>query len=467
MSPEQVIATVWRRKLSFVLTLIVCVGATVAATLSLPEKYSATATMFVGERSQDSEALLFDTNAGEQLARTYTALASNPNIANLVQMRLNGRQTSEQVLDKVSFAPVERTQLLEITATEESPEAARRLANIYAGTFVMEITGQFNRGAAPTRIALNQPAPLPTSSSAPNIPLYLGFGGLLSLLLAVGATLLRERLDDSLHLTPETGHLLDQPILLRLPKLSRLSPSARSGVHDAVRLLKTNIDFASENRAQAIAITSSSAVQGKSTMAAQLALTAAMDGERTVLIEADLRRPGLLGTEVGAGMERSKAGLSNFLAGMVTSDTVIEPHPEHPNLWIVWAGPLPPNPGVLLGSTRFGALVAALRPRFDRIIVDTPPLSIGSDASVTVAELDGTLLVVDQRASSLSDVRTGLLQLERASAAVLGIVLNRAISSRELGAYGYYGAPDWSDADGSNPDDDRADPSARPARTRA
>ncbi len=112
MSPEQIIATVWRRKLAFLLTLLVCVGATVAATLSLPEKYSATATMFVGERSEGSEALLFDTNAGEQLARTYTALASNPNVANLVRQRLDGRQTSEQLLDKVSFAPVERTQLL-------------------------------------------------------------------------------------------------------------------------------------------------------------------------------------------------------------------------------------------------------------------------------------------------------------------------------------------------------------------
>lgn len=467
MSPEQIIATVWRRKLAFVLTLLVCVGATVAGTLSLPEKYSATATMFVGERSEDSEALLFDTNAGEQLARTYTALASNPNVANLVRQRLDGRQTSEQLLDKVSFAPVERTQLLEITATEDSPEAARRLANVYSGTFVLEITGQFNRGVAPTRIALNQPAPLPSSPSSPNLPLYLGFGGLLSVLLALGATLLRERLDDSLHLTPETESLLDQPILLRLPKLSRLSPPARSGVRDAVRLLKTNIDFASEDRAQAVAITSASAVQGKSTTAAQLALTAAMDGERTVLIEADLRRPGLLDTEVGVGMERGKAGLSNFLAGMVTSDAIIEPHPVHPNLWIVWAGPLPPNPGVLLGSTRFGALIEALRPRFERIIVDTPPLSIGSDASVTVAELDGTLLVVDQRTSSLSDVRTGLLQLERASAAVLGIVLNRAISRRDLGAYGYYGAPDRSDDRADPPDDDGTDSLTRPARARA
>ncbi|MGI8728905.1 MAG: YveK family protein, partial [Solirubrobacteraceae bacterium] len=355
MSLELIIATVWKRKLIFLITLILCAGAVVAITFSLPKAYSATATMFIGNRSEDSASLIFDTNAGEQLTRTYTALAANPNVANAVRQRLPGAPSVESLLNRVSFSPVERTQLLEITATDDSPTAARRLANVYAGTFVAQVGAQFDRGAAPTQITLSQPAPLPISPSSPNTPLYLGFGVLLSLLLAVGATLLRDRFDDSLHLTPDADSVLGQPILLRLPELSRLSPVGRAAVQDALRLLRANIDFAQAGHSQVVAITSSAPVQGKSTTAAQLALTAAADGERTVLIEADLRRPGLIHTEIGKNMERSLVGLSNYLASMATSDEILTPHPDRPNLSIIWPGPLSPNPGVLLGSERLPA----------------------------------------------------------------------------------------------------------------
>jgi len=443
MSFDDIITAITRRRITFAVTLLLCVAATVVVTLALPKQYSATTTLFVGERSTTTGSLIFDTNSGEQLARTYTALASNPNVANAVRARISGSRSTDELLSQVSFAPIERTQLLQITATDSSPQKARALANIYSGTFVSQVTDLFERGAAPTRVTISQPAALPSSPSSPNVPLYLGFGGLLSLLLASGAVLLRERLDDALHLSPDDPTVLEHPVLLRLPDLARLSPQARASVRDSVGLLRTNIDFAviGDARVQVIAVTSSGPVQGKSTVASQLATICAEDGDRTLLIEADLRRPGLARTEVGTGIEPAAAGLSTYLAGKAGVGDVLVPHPDRPSLWLIWAGPSVANPGALLSSTRLRTLLGLMRSQFDRIIIDTPPLSIGADAAVTAAESDGTLMVIDQRDTSLAQVQAGFAQLERSQSTVLGVVLNHALSRRRLESYGYYGTP--------------------------
>ncbi len=444
MSFDDIITAIWRRRVTFLVTLVLCVVATVAVTLALPKHYSATATLFVGERNLDNGSLIFDTNAGEQLARTFTTLAANPNVANAVRESIPGRPSAEKLLSQVSFAPIERTQLLQITATDDTPAAARNLANTYATTFVTEVGALFQRGAAPTQITMSQPAALPIDPSSPNVPLFLGFGCLLALLLAVGVVLARERLDDSLHVSQDAADVLDHPILLRLPELARLSPQALASVRDSVRLLRANIDFGvgGVELVQVVAVTSPGPVQGKSTVASQLAMICADDGDRTVLIEADLRRPGLYATEVGSGIERSKVGLSTYLAGEAAKDKILVPHPDHPGLWLIWPGPLPSNPGVLLSSIELTTLLRQLRSEFDRIIIDTPPLSIGADAAVTAAEADGTLLVIDQRDTSLAQARAGLAQLERGQTPVLGVVLNRALSRRRLESSGYYGVRD-------------------------
>ena len=96
----------------------------------------------------------------------------------------------------MSFAPIERTQLLEISAEDGSRSRTRLLANRYAEVFVRRVNAQHDRGEAPTTIAVSEPAALPVRPVRPNPPLYLGLGRLFALLLAAGVVLLRERFDD-------------------------------------------------------------------------------------------------------------------------------------------------------------------------------------------------------------------------------------------------------------------------------
>src|SRR5688500_3951267 len=110
MSADQIASALWRNRVVFVATFIVCLAAVVGVTLSLPKAYRATATLFVGDE-RTARALEFNPTLGESLTRTYSTLAANPNVANAVLARLPIELSRSELLDRMSFAPVERTQL--------------------------------------------------------------------------------------------------------------------------------------------------------------------------------------------------------------------------------------------------------------------------------------------------------------------------------------------------------------------
>jgi len=439
MTPEQVLAVLWQRRLLFLVTTALCLGAVVAATLALPRQYDATATLFVGQVDAGGDAAALDTGIGEQLARTYTTLAAQPSVAEQVAKRAPRSPTRERLLDDMKFAPVERTQLLQITARGESAEHASELANLYAETFIARVDASFRRSAAPTRVSVTEPAVPPMRAASPNVPLYVGFGAVLALLLGAGVVLLRERLDDRLRVRADELEVLGQTVIARVPAFDERDAASTATV-DAFRLLRANVDFAGDARPHVIGVTSSTPLEGKTTVAAQLALAAAQDGESVVIVEADLRRPGMRNSVVGPPATPSVVGLTNFLAGTHGLPAVVSEHPHIAGLSVIWPGPLPPNPTRLLRSDRLPRLLAQLREHFDRVVIDTSPISVGADASIVVGLADGVLYVVDAQRTSRSRVRAGLAQLETSRAALLGVVVNRS-GRPTRDEYGYYAAP--------------------------
>lgn len=432
MSPEQIASILWRRRLAFLVTFIVAMAAVVAVTLLLPKTYTATTTLYVGGKV-NPEAFI-NTDLLEQHARTYSTLAGNPNMADLVVGNLDEPIDRGELLTRMSFAPVERTQLLQITASGATPAEAQEVANVYSETFVQRMSSLFAEGRTPAEIAISEPAALPTSPAKPNPPLYIGLGGLLSLFLALAVALLRERLDTRVRVAAEDDAVFGQPIIARIPPLEGRDRSRR-GISDRFALLKTNIDFVNEGDARVLLITSPGAGEGKSTVSANLALVCAEDGERVVLVEADLRRPGLGNTVVAEGLQRSRVGLSNYLAGAAGEEEIIVPHPELRGLSLIWSGIVPPNPTALLGSHRLDTLVTMLRLEYDRVIVDTCPISVAADASVIASRVDGTIYIMDERTTKRTEAQAGLNQLRGVRTQLLGVVLNRASM---VGADPYY-----------------------------
>jgi capsular exopolysaccharide synthesis family protein len=433
---DQLLAVLWRRKVSFLLALVLGIAAVTAVTLVLPRTYVATATLYVGGRL-DPEAFV-DTQLLEQHTRTYSTLAGNPSVADEVRGRLVQPMSRQELLDRMSFAPVERTQLLLISAEGDSPREAQSIANVYANLFVDRMSTLFEEGRAPAEVAVSAPALEPDDAARPNPPLYLGFGTLLSLFLALGVVLLRERLDTRVRVGPHDDAVLGQPVMSRIPGMGQ-SEKRRRDVLDRFGVLKTNLDFFDEDPARVIVVTSPGVGEGKTTIASNLAIACATDGERTVLIEADLRRPGLTEEVLGTAVKRSTVGLSNYLIGAVSEQDILKTHPGHPDLQIIWAGLTPPNPAALLGSQRLDALLESLRLDHDRIVIDTCPISVGADASVIASRADGALYVVDEQKTKRAEAQAGLNQLRGVRARLLGIVLNRSAAGGGEGYDYYYG----------------------------
>jgi len=225
----------------------------------------------------------------------------------------------------------------------------------------------------------------------------------------------------------------DDPDAAKRPLIVEVDP--RSPRAEAFRVLRTNLQFVdAAAHPRTIVVTSSLAGEGKSTMAANLALTMAQAGSRVCLIEADLRRPKVLeymGLEGGVG-------LTDALIGRTDVIDVIQPY-GGTNLWVLGAGPIPPNPSELLGSTAMRSLLGHLSSRFDYVVIDAPPALPVTDAVVISKLVDGAIVVAGSGMVERDQLALTLESLESVNGNVLGIVLNRlpAKQSQQYGGYPY------------------------------
>ncbi len=437
---EDLTSLLWRRKLIFAVTLLLSLAAVIAVALQLPKTYQATATLFVAGPKTDQEAAL-DTTQGEQLARTYTALASTPAVADSVLDELSLDLERDELLARMSFAPIERTQLLNITAEGDSPEEAASIANDYSAVFVERSDQLAASKRAPSKVAVSEDAIPPEQASSPNLPLIIGFGTILALLAALAAALLRDRLDRHLEIAEDAETIEGVPIIARAPMTegfaSVADPTDAPQMTDALRVLRTNLELRSGNPAKTVLVTSPSEGDGKSTIAASLAVALARDGDSVTLIEGDLRRPTLDLSSIGEEFATAGPGLVSFLTGASGANGILRAGRSEPNLHVIYSGSVGVDPGPLLRSPNLGVLIAARRLAGDWVIIDTPPVSVGDDALLLTPQVDGVIVVMDANGSSLPTFRASISQLNQVGARVLGVVLNRA----EIKTSSYYYRP--------------------------
>lgn len=203
---------------------------------------------------------------------------------------------------------------------------------------------------------------------------------------------------------------------------------------EAFRGIRTNTVFASEEVGpRAVLVTSTQPAEGKTVVAANLAIALAQTGQRVVLIDSDMRRP----RQHEVFSVRATAGLSGVLAGVVKVSDAIQ-QTGRKRLWVFPAGPTPPNPAELLGSERFKQLLASLRDHFDWIVIDSPPVMAVTDASVIAHMATGVLFVVGCEQTGRQMALRAVRQLLGARATFLGAVLNRVDLDRHPYYYSHY-----------------------------
>lgn len=327
----------------------------------------------------------------------------------------------------------------------------------------------------------------PKRPVSPNVPLNLAGGLAFGLALGLGVAIAREQLDRSLRNPEDVERELSLPFLGLLPQVGmgqqpvygrrRRGKAAEeasnmpapelfvfhrstSGTAEAARAIRTNIQFTSPDRPyRTLLVTSAGPSEGKTTVACSIAITMAQAGQRVVLVDCDLRRP-----RVHRVFGRTNdVGLTSALLD-ASADGIIASQTEVPNLSVIPTGPMPPNPAELLQSAAFANLLARLHDRYDRVVLDSPPLVPVTDAAILSTLVDGTVLVVRAHRTTRELARRAQRALRDVNAKIVGVVLNAVdFENRSYGYYQYYQykqegygpLPSANDAKGA--EDERAD----------
>lgn len=298
-------------------------------------------------------------------------------------------------------------------------------------------------GNSPNYLTIIEPAQLPFQPVSPNITLNVAIAAAVGFALALGAALLLEYIDDTIKSADEMRISLGLTTLgtvnridgkeYRDKLITRQDPF--SPVSEAYRMLRTNLQFMTiDEPVQSMMVTSSNPGEGKSVTASNLGVTMAQADLKTIIIDADLRRPTLHKVFQVSNLE----GLTDLLRSPKASvsdqlkDTGIE------NLQVITSGPLPPNPSEMLSSQRMIGLLQELKQIADVIIFDSPPVLAVTDAAVLSSRVDGVILVTYAKHTRRNAAKQALERLQHVGGKVLGCVLNQVSRRGDYSHYAYY-----------------------------
>jgi capsular exopolysaccharide synthesis family protein len=438
------VRTLRKRWALVALCTLLALGTAAATTLLATKTYTSSTQLFVSSR--DQTGAISDAYQGglfaQQRIKSYAQVADSPGVTDEVAKQLG--IAPADLAGKVSAVVPLDTVLLNITATDKSPVRAQRIAAAVAQEVTSSIPAletPSGSSSAPVKLTVIKNASLPSAPSSPRPKVNLALGLLIGVALGVGAAVLRETLDTTIkgkddlqRLTGATplGVIAHDPDVTKRPLVVQIE--AQSPRAETFRQLRTNLQFVDVDRPlKTVVLTSASAEEGKSTTACNLAITLAQAGVRTILVEADLRRPRVADY---MGLEGA-VGLTSVLTGLATLDEALQPWGRNA-MWVLASGPLPPNPSEILGSHQMSELLKTLEDRADVIVFDSPPLLPVTDAAVLARQADGAVLVVRHGKTRREQVTRALEALQGVDARLLGTVLNWApVKGPDADNYGY------------------------------
>ncbi len=489
---------VLRRRLPLVLLCVVIVaGVAFGYSKHETKKYTATASLDFSQNSLSQQIAGLPASSSSTLLAQQ---ASNVELVKLGDMAavtaatLGHGLTAEKIAGNLSVAEQGESNVVEVSATSTSPKLAAAIANTYSRQFVSEqqktnhlyfasalalvnkqlaaLSRQQRVGGAGValedreqtlsflealhygNVDVAQEAAVPTNPSSPNPPKDTALGGFVGLIVGLGLALMLERTDRRIRRPQDLEAAYGLPLLGAVPNSRALARSAvGGGMHsilpsseaEAFSLIRAHLRLLTIDRdLRTVLIASAAPGDGKTTIARHLAEAAARSGSRVLLLEVDLRDPTFsqqLGLRVGPGLTEvvnGSASVDEAVQRVVLNAGPGEEGAKVQTLAVLAAGSiLPPNPGELIESDAMDAVLDQVRPSYDLIVIDTPPLTAVSDAFPLLTKVDGVIIVGRVGLSRRNAAEQLHSILASSGAPLLGIIANGS----ESGIPGVYAAP--------------------------
>jgi capsular exopolysaccharide synthesis family protein len=497
LTPASRPLAVLRRRKWIVIACILVAGA-VAYAISANEqkKYTATAGLLFQTAEFSQQLFGFTAATGSQdpttAQATDVALVSEPVVALDTAKSLGHPFTVRRVAGETSVAPAGASSIVNVHVSDRSPTTAAKIANAYAQAFVAyetaqnvaqvtqaenQVQAEITRVAAVTPlnsqlpalkhrlsqlqalaalqtgdVQISETALPPQAPSSPRVSREVALGLFAGILIGLLAAFLAERIDRALRDPDEVKALLGLPILGMIPSNSALARSnavpARGDTPEAeaFRLLRAQLRYFNVDREiRSVLVTSAASGDGKSTVAWNLARTAALLAPQSsvLVVDADLRRPRIAAL---AG-EPALPGLAELLTRSMSVEEVIRsvdlsaagPTARPVTLNVITGGELAPNPTELIESQKLREVLEELDAQHDFVVIDAPPTAIVSDAIPLMGQVSGVLVVVRSRHTRRDALRALRDQLDRLGAPCLGVVLNDVkFADTSYGGYSRY-----------------------------
>ncbi len=424
----------------------------------------------------------------QQMVQERTAALYDPQLApaliGMVQEKLGSLLAHEEKLNRqYRLAESEAVQMSdrteELTRLAHDVDRLRTLHDTLLDRIANIDIGQNRSDVRVAVVSEPEASPQPVS---PKLTLVAAISMISGLGVGIALAYVLDVLDDRFRSPEELQDQLNAPLLAmirewNLPETSagpdaiQVHVAPESVESEAFRTLRTTLAFSGRDR-ERIAITSAEPSDGKTTVLVNLGVALTHADKRTLLIDGDLRRPGLSRWF----QLRTAGGLSEILRGEQPLDVMVPQRVQSsgiPRLDILPCGPKPSDPVELLSGPRLEELLAWAETKYDQVIIDCPPILAASDAAVIGRVTDGLLLVVQPEKNHRRLVLRAVNALAALEVGLVGIVANRIRDDQRSGYYGYgvYGYDDMPDSEDDEPDTDGCEEEdvqlKRPTRVRA
>lgn len=414
------------------LTVLGAVGGFVASSLS-PDLYrSNSALLLTSDRGGSTSELVQGNTYVQNLVATYVLLANSELVLQPVIDELNLDTTSQALSTTVSASSPLNTVIIDISVVSRDRELAQSIAASVTKSLTQVVTDDVSPtsvdGTPTVRLTTIQSATLPRFPFEPNTRLDVLLGALVGLVLGVAFAVVRSLLWQTVRTPDDVAQVTTAPVVGEVVATARDATLPRAilteplGIEaESLRSFAANLNFLKVGeQLRSFVITSASSGESKSSLVTALGIALAESGKRVLIVDADLRHPSLADLTQLEGA----VGLTNVLLGSITLSEGVQPW-ALPELHVLTAGTVPPNPGQVLASEAMKRFLDDAQESYDVVVVDSAPLLSVTDAKWLGHMSDGALIATRYERTSVRALRKVVEAMESATVPVLGVAITR------------------------------------------